>query len=119
MGVTRHRYVMPRRLPLVYGKTHRRRSPHLNGGDAHLAVALGKMPVAGRVQPAGHGHGDEQAGTFRQLLGVHIPAVLPGRDGAQPFAGNDAAGRNRVLRVRRRGNPAPARVFRFPRRPFL
>src|SRR5437016_2275406 len=49
----------------------------LQAGEAHLAVALAAMRVAGPDQPALDEHRDEDLRTGLQLVDVHVGAVLP------------------------------------------
>ena len=76
---------------LAHGQPDERAHRRLDGGAAHLAVALGGVAVAHR-QPGTHmEYGQEQRRAGRQVTRVHVPAVEIGRDGrAWPVHGRHA-----------------------------
>ena len=113
VGVAREGYVMPGGFALMDGKPDGAGCAHLDGGDADLAVALGEVAVAGGVEAAGNGDGDEETGAGGELLGVDVAAVFPGRNGAQALIGDSPAGGHGVLRVGGRGLAAPLHPIGF------
>ena len=64
---------------LLEAEAERHLRSHLDRGDAHLAVALRAMPVAHAEERARHPHGQVERRAARELLDVHVAAVLPGR----------------------------------------
>src|ERR1700751_3766301 len=93
------------------------RCTHLDGGHAYFAVALRKMPVAGREETALFEDREEQFRAFGQLLDVEIAAVLAWRHSSQ--TGEAArAGRHRTGSVWRKRKTAPVDHALLAGRPF-
>ena len=86
-----------------------RGTAHLDRGDAHLAVSLRVVRVAHRKQCALDGDGYLQSRPLRELLDVHVAAVLPGRYRAQAFRGGRSRTRHRSRRIGSHDEASPAR----------
>jgi hypothetical protein len=106
------------RQTLVYLEADGDGRSHLDGGDAHLTVALREMRIARRKQRPLNEHRKQQFGAFSELFDVEVSAVFARRNGAQPFDAATTA-RHRAGLSRRHNKGAGVKRALLALGPFL
>ena len=110
---------LARRLPLQQVEPDVGRGSHLDGGDAHLPIPLGKMAISGGEEGPAHRDRQQQFRPAGQLFDVEVASVLTGRYCAKARGGCGSSGWHRIFGIGWENQSSPIQQLLLAQSPSL